>query len=337
MAAPGEPRANAVSRRQFKRKRKWRRIGVTVGLLLLLLATAVSVDLAWMVARIDRVAVPTTQSEAPGETWVIVGSDDRAIAWDGVSSYGFGGNAEYERADVIVVVQVPSDGGPARGISIPRDLVTPRADGTADRITLALEKGDSQLVGSLCVGLGIPTDHYVKVIFPGFIKTVDAMGGLTVDFPEPTRDARSHLSIDQAGSQVLDGKQALAFVRSRHPEYLVQGEWQAVELVEGDATRASNAAIALKALGREAGQALKNPLQLHQAAWAATSGITLDQGTALWEAPQVAQALGQEGATLTTLPFEPTGTELFLTPNEATYTALADMGYEPTGCSVATD
>lgn len=59
----------------------------------------------------------------------------------------------------------------------------------------------------------------------GFADVVDAVGGVEVDVPEPVRDRAAGLEILRPGRQTVDGLTALALVRSRHPEHLVDGVW----------------------------------------------------------------------------------------------------------------
>lgn len=58
------------------------------------------------------------------------------------------------------------------------------------------------------------TDHVV-VMMEGLVGVVDALGGVPVDLPEPVRGDH-HVDLDlPAGEQVLDGHQAINFLRAR--------------------------------------------------------------------------------------------------------------------------
>jgi hypothetical protein len=57
---------------------------------------------------------------------------------------------------------------------------------------------------------------------------VDELGGIEVAFPYPARDSNSGLDVD-AGNQVLDGRMALAYARSRHYQENQGGEWVSVD------------------------------------------------------------------------------------------------------------
>jgi LCP family protein required for cell wall assembly len=76
---------------------------------------------------------------------------------------------------------------------------------------------------TLGVLTGLTVDHYVLVDLSGFVRVVDALGGVTVHVGEPVRtrlspaeDGGAWIDVDiPAGEQTLDGRQALGFVRSR--------------------------------------------------------------------------------------------------------------------------
>ena len=70
--------------------------------------------------------------------------------------------------------------------------------------------------------LGIPIHYYAAVDLDGFERIVDEVGGVTINVERPIRDPRydwldgSDLGFFlDAGEQTLDGRDALAFVRSR--------------------------------------------------------------------------------------------------------------------------
>jgi LCP family protein required for cell wall assembly len=262
---------------------------------------------------------------------VVVGSDSRSAKPDGQDYYGDGGTNGGERADVIIVVQVVD--GVGRGFSVPRDLLVARSDDDrSERIASALQDGGvTELVGSLCSGLGVPTDHLVQVTMKAFVETVDALGGIDVDFAYPTRDKYSHLQVDQPGSIRLDGIEALKYVRSRHPEYLVDGRWRETDASQGNLDRAHHAGTALQAIAGQARAALRDPVRIQRVATAISTGVTLDRSAALWSLPTVANALRGE---IAALPVQATDTFMEMVPNDATYQRLAEFGYAPGLCVV---
>jgi anionic cell wall polymer biosynthesis LytR-Cps2A-Psr (LCP) family protein len=57
-------------------------------------------------------------------------------------------------------------------------------------------------------------DHYVELNFVGFVRMVDALGGVEICTKKDINDPKSHLTLP-AGTHVLDGVDSLKFVRTR--------------------------------------------------------------------------------------------------------------------------
>jgi LCP family protein required for cell wall assembly len=158
-------------------------------------------------------------------TFLVVGSDSR----DGIEDLTFFGPAGGERGDVIMLIRLDAASGAARILSVPRDLWVDIPGHEEGKINAAFSYGGpSLMVQTIRENLGIEVNHYVEVDFVGFIDMVDQLGGIEMTFAHPARDKQSGLNVE-AGTQVLDGEQALAFARSRsYEEY--QGErWVSVD------------------------------------------------------------------------------------------------------------
>ena len=117
-------------------------------------------------------------------------------------------------------------------LSIPRDLwvdIPGDVSGISgmNRINAAFDSGPDLLVQTIEQDLGIPINHYMAVDFPGFSGMVNALGGVTMDFPTPVKDAYTGLDVTTTGCQVVNGTAALQLVRSRHLYYMdSNGEWE---------------------------------------------------------------------------------------------------------------
>jgi LCP family protein required for cell wall assembly len=83
---------------------------------------------------------------------------------------------------------------------------------------------------------GIEINHYVQVDFVGFQAIVDKLGGVPINFPFPARDTKSGLRVE-AGTQNLDGQEALAYARSRTYQELQNGSWVSVDANDIGRTR----------------------------------------------------------------------------------------------------
>jgi LCP family protein required for cell wall assembly len=182
------------------------------------------------VARVAAVTDALSSSTDPVENFLLVGSDTRAGS--DPSSPDFGGIGDTtavqgSRSDTIMVLRRDRATGAASLLSIPRDLwVTIAGTNEQNRINSAYERGPDVLVRTVRDQLGIPVHHYVEVDFSGFKRLVDAIGGVTVCFARPARDANTGLDVPEAGCRLLGGVQALAYARSRHYEELVDGTWR---------------------------------------------------------------------------------------------------------------
>jgi LCP family protein required for cell wall assembly len=260
----------------------------------------------WQFNRIDRVDVGDALSPAGGKgtNYLIVGSDSRAgIDQDSPNSGAFlGGTVSGERTDTIMVLRV--EGSKSYLLSIPRDLwVENPVTGEMGRINATYQSGPAALIQAV-QRLGIPVQHYMEINFVSFAELVDAVGGIEVDFPYPARDAQSGLDVPAAGPTELDGTEALAYVRSRYYEQLVDGTWE----VDGtaDLGRVMRQRAFLQSLTGKATDT-KNPLTLMNMATAMGSGMRIDDELTYFDALGLAWHLrGGFDPESVTLPVTPT-------------------------------
>lgn len=225
-----------------------RRAALGVGGVVLLLAVVGLVAVSAFNASIDRVGVDGLGDQGPQSgtvgggdvdgdgtpdaeqdidpralTVLVLGSDTR----EGLSREErvelSTGNAPGERTEVISLMRLDPDEGEVRMLSIPRDTLMERCDGTTGRINAAYTLGEAEggrggatcVVESLRNWLGVRIDHVVKVDFRGFVDIVDALGGVSMYLEEPLLDEDAGLDLP-SGCVALDGADSLAFVRARH-------------------------------------------------------------------------------------------------------------------------
>ena len=105
---------------------------------------------------------------------------------------------------------------------------------TQNKINAAFSAGPDATVKTIENTFGIPISHYIVVNFFGLEDAVNALGGISLDFPYPARDMdcstgvcnnNSGLNIPTQGCQVLNGPQALSLSRSRYYQYYTDGYW----------------------------------------------------------------------------------------------------------------
>lgn len=285
---------------------------------LALLAAVVAADAALLLHRAPTVEV-TTPGSGDGTAYLLLGSDSRErLPEADHARYADRHQASRERADLVMVLRAP-DRGRAQLLSIPRDLYVGAGSGRPHRLGLALADGPQAMVDSLCRDLGVGVDHVAVLDFRGLVDLVDATGGVTVTTREPLRDNKSGLRLPRAGAQVMDGAQALAWVRSRQPEALREGRW--VPVADADRTRT---APAVEVLGQAADR-LTDPVAAQRAAWAVAPRVRRDADLGVVEAAQLTVHLREALATdrVSTVPVRQTTTRVPVAfPTSGTEAAL---------------
>lgn len=111
-------------------------------------------------------------------------------------------------------------------LSIPRDSYVPIscfANQKKNKITHAAWQGESCMEKTIENFLDVDIDYFIKINFKGVVKLVDTLGGVDVDVPynlceqNSNRQWGKNTVYIEAGKQTLNGEQALAFSRNRHP------------------------------------------------------------------------------------------------------------------------
>lgn len=202
---------------------------------MLVSAGAVYGYVRWRLNSIRTIAAPhltatsgSSGGALPVENILMIGNQTRAGLTNPKQIAQFGSPQLYSGSlsDVIMILHIDPAKHVASLLSIPRDLFLPMPPGSPvgayQKIDAALNdgaNGPDNLIQTITNDLGIPINHYIELNFNGFEKTVNAIGGINVDFPEPVFDAYSLLNIPTPGCQHLNGAQALALVRARHLQY----------------------------------------------------------------------------------------------------------------------
>ncbi len=129
------------------------------------------------------------------------------------------------RSDTSFVVTLDTEAKKITVLSVPRDSRVKIAGHGWDKINHAFAFGGLSLSKSTVENLlGVPIDYTVTVDFKGFIRMIDALGGITIDVEKRMRysdpyDDDGGLVIDlHPGVQKLSGKEAIKYVRYRDEE-----------------------------------------------------------------------------------------------------------------------
>ncbi|MGH9289927.1 MAG: LCP family protein, partial [Acidimicrobiales bacterium] len=229
--------------------------------------------------RVELSGVLDEASESGGpENYLVVGIESAANLDPGDPVRI--GRAGAGKSDTIMILRIDPRERAAKLLSLPRDLWVPiTGTGHSRKINAAVEIGGAPLlIRTIDENFGIDIHHYVQVDFAAFRGLVEAIDGVPIYFPYPARDREIGLDIRRRGCVTLDPVQALAFVRSRTYEQLIDGEWE-LDLSLPDIGRIGRQqAFIRKALSRASERGARNPGTLDRLIDVGLDGITVDQG-----------------------------------------------------------
>lgn len=199
--------------KQHVRNRTFRSIGLLVGSILMTgtliagLLTVAYVALgspsasaaSWFqVTKFD-----SNYSGAPTEPFyfLALGNDARSDADQGLG-------------DAIHVIGVNPQLGQATMLNVPRDTSAPSGDKINAYHSL---EGLPGIIRELNQMMGIEITYAITTNFGGFMELVNALGGLTVNVPQPMNDPDgSGALFPNAGPTLMAGEHVLQFSRDRH-------------------------------------------------------------------------------------------------------------------------
>lgn len=126
-----------------------------------------------------------------------------------------------QRTDTIMLMHVSKNHDSVSVVSLPRDSYVHIPGHGMAKINSAyspqaFKDGGAKLtVKTVEENTGVQIDHYVEINFIGVLKVVDALGGVEICTPTALHDMSSGINLT-AGKHILNGKQALEYVRTRH-------------------------------------------------------------------------------------------------------------------------
>ncbi|GAA2059512.1 LCP family protein [Streptomyces albiaxialis] len=266
--------------------------------------TLVVVVLAWSIGtyfwadsklrrEVDLSIVENRPDGGDGTNYLIVGSDSReGMSKEERNKLHTGGPTDEGRTDSIMILHVGDSGNTM--VSLPRDsdVVLPSFTGSESgkkypatgkhiKINAAYSQdGPELLVRTVEANTGLRIDHYAEIGFGGFAKIVDSVGGVEMDIPQDIKDEKSGADLKK-GKQTLDGKDALAFVRTR---YALKGS---------DLDRTKNQQKFLSALANQVATpwTVLNPFRLYPTMGAGLDTLKVDKDMSLWNVARMFWAM----------------------------------------------
>lgn len=232
-------RASAPRKKQTGRGRKLRKWLFFFSIFALFLVCGVAGAVYW---KIDNTLDEVTRPKDPLSPTASQSQDAKYNESEPISLVILGSDNRPEtgslNTDVMIVSVINPDTKKVTMVSLPRDtrvkipgysdyhkINSVYAYGEAERRKAERnnktpdEDGVSLTKKTLSEILGIPIDHYVALDFNGFKAVIDELGGIEIDvdrrlvYDDPTDN--THINL-QPGLQVLNGEQALGYVRHRH-------------------------------------------------------------------------------------------------------------------------
>jgi LCP family protein required for cell wall assembly len=217
------------------------------------------------------------------ENILVLGSDSRIGQGKG---YGPSAELNTDHSDTLLIVHIAADRKWADIMSIPRDswvsipaclmgngqMSSAATFKINEAFTLGNLDGNKTTLGVACTvktveaDTGIRIDHFVVVNFTGFRDMVNAVGGVPECNTTPINDPLSRLHL-KAGHHLLNGRQALAYVRARYT--LGNGS---------DLERIGRQQAFMSSLVHRVKSQLLNPIAIYHFLDAATKSLTIDEG-----------------------------------------------------------
>jgi LCP family protein required for cell wall assembly len=168
------------------------------------------------------------KKESSAVNYLIVGSDTReGLSRAEIKRLKVGGTevAAGKRSDTMLLIHISKKRDKAAIISIPRDTYALIPEHTTSqgkvipathsKINSAFNWGGAPLLIQTFEEMsGLRIDHYIEVNFVGFVRMVDALGGVEICTKKDIDDPKSHLVLP-AGRHTLDVVDSLKYVRTR--------------------------------------------------------------------------------------------------------------------------
>jgi LCP family protein required for cell wall assembly len=178
------------------------------------------------------------------------------------------GNDVSSNSDTMMLIHVSGDRSRVTVVSIPRDSWVNIPGHGFNKINAAYGLGGPKLVvQTVAANTGLTINDFVQVNFLGFVKVIDALGGVNICLPFAVDDPYSGLHLAK-GLHHVSGITALEYARDRH------------SFATSDLARIQDQQHLLSSMLTEAisSGTLGNPVKLDRFLRAALAAIKVDQG-----------------------------------------------------------
>ncbi len=234
------------------------------------------------------------------------------------------GHVASANSDTLMLAHIPADHQSVSVVSLPRDSWVDIPGHGFNKINAAYGLGGPQLmVATIEHATGLQINDYIEVNFLGFVRVIDALGGVNVCLPYPVADAYTGLHM-AAGRHHVSGITALKFARDRHSFAL------------SDLARIGNQQQLLSSLLTEAvtSGTLANPVRLGRFLAAASAAVKVDEGFNISGLANQMRGVRPSDVSFTTVPVQSAN---YLTPTGQSAVLWSKTGARALFAALGTD
>jgi LCP family protein required for cell wall assembly len=283
----------SASRRARQRRALLMASGVLSALVLLVAGSAWGLT-SYINGHLGRVNAGTSGTPASGPLNIVVaGLDERSgLTPHQQALLHVGSNQGELDTDTLMLVHVSASHRFVQVVSLPRDSWVNIPGHGMNKINSALSLGGPQLmVQTIEQATGLTVNDYIEVNFLGFVKVIDALGGVNICLPYAVDDQYSGLHLS-AGEHHVDGITALEFARDRHSFPTsdlarIQDQQQLISTALSEGISSGMVA---------------NPLRLERFLSAASATVKVDQGFNVVRLADEMRGISPDDVTFTTVP-----------------------------------
>jgi LCP family protein required for cell wall assembly len=311
--------ARITAGRKARQRRALLMASTAMSSLVLLAAACAFAVTSYVNDSLSRVNAGTGGTPSTGPLNILVaGLDERTgLTRQEQLEFHVGASSGEVNTDTLMVVHVPASHKYVEVVSLPRDSWVSIPGHGMNKINAALGAGGPQLmVSTVEHATGLTINDYVEINFLGFIKVINALGGVNICLPYAVNDPDSGLSLS-AGTHHVDGVTALEYARDRHSFATsdlarIQDQQQLISTAISEGISAGT---------------LADPVKFQQFLSALSAAVRVDSGFNVVSVADALRGLSAHDVTFTTVPLSnanyttPTG-ESAVQWNSAAATAL---------------
>src|SRR5215469_6964833 len=292
--AQQELMARISASRRARQRRALLMASGAMSALVLLAAGSAWVLTGYLMAQSVRIDAGTTGTPSSGPLNILIaGLDERAGLTPRQQQLLHVGRGTGEtNTDTLMLVHVPADHRYVKVVSLPRDSWVAIPGHGMNKINAALGIGGPQLmVRTVEKVTGLTINDYVEVNFLGFVRVIDALGGVNICLPFAVNDRYSGLHMS-AGRHHVNGVTALMFARDRH------------SFAASDLARIQDQQQLIASALSEviSSGTLANPVRLGKVLSAASAAIKVDRGLNVVSLADELRSISPSQVTFTTVP-----------------------------------